>query len=235
MARSVFYGFGAFVGSITGPTTCGWWDDDPAVLGWDPAKQYHVDLGKNPEAARRGLIRIDEIQADDYAGYSHGGLTQIGPMWPGGKLSGACYVESNHWNNYGARKPKRVAAGVQAHQYEFSTVLYWDGDLAGRRFIGLHAEIRQPPPKGSTRAVVAVWAPGTSQVPGKAPHGTFVIDFATDVHPIEPDFTEIGINAGDPQTGALFLSSNTFGAMSAPGSKTPRWLGGGRRIRARYT
>lgn len=230
MARSVFYGFGATVGSITGPTSCGWWPDDPALLNWDPAKQIPVDLGKNPEAARRGLIRVDEIQADDFAGYAHGGFTEIGPMWPGGRMTGACYLESTYWNGLGAGKPDRIARGLQARAYELTTVLYWDGPLAGRRFVGFYAEIQQVQ---GPRALAAIWAPGTSLVPGKAPHGVFWIDFPANVHAIEPDFTEIGVGPADPRAGALFLDASVASALAAPRSKSPIWYGGGGRVRAR--
>lgn len=221
MTRSVFYGFGAFVGSITGPTTCGWWPDDPAVLNWDFAKQVTIDLGKNPEAARRGLIKISEIEADDYAGYSHGGMTQIGPMWPGGRMTGACFLESSYYNGL-PNKPPRLLPGMQGRPYELTSVLYWDGALAGRRFIGVHAEIRQ---KKGQAALVAVWEAATSTVPGKRPFGLYWIDFPAHVHPIEPDLTEIGTGANDPTTGAAFIDAQVLSATQRPGPKIPLYLG----------
>jgi hypothetical protein len=224
MTRSVFYGFGAFVGSLTGPTSCGFWPDDPALLGWAPAKQIPVDLGKNPEAVRRGLIKPDEIQADDYAGYSHGGLTQIGPMWPGGRMTGACWLESSYWSGLGASKPARIPPGFQSKPYEHTSVLYWDGPLAGRRFIGAHGEIRQR--RGTTHALVALWEIGSSQIPGQAPFGTFWIDFPAHAHAIEPDLTEIGLGPNDPQRGAVFLDSQLVTAMRLSLRKAPQSQGG---------
>src|SRR6478609_2850902 len=92
MTRSVFYGFPAFVGSITGPTTCSFWTDDPAQIGWN-SPQVTVDLSKNPEAVRRGAITEAQVQADDHALLGTGGMTRIGPMFPGGAMIGAVYLE----------------------------------------------------------------------------------------------------------------------------------------------
>ena len=221
MTRSVFYGFGAFVGSITGPTQCGWWPDDPAVLAWDPTRQIAVDLAKNPEAARRGIIATNEIQADDYSGYAHGGLTQIGPMWPGGRMTGACYLESAYYNGL-ANKPNRIPPGFQGRAYELTTVLYWAGGLAGRRFIGVHAAIKN---KQGARALVDIWEPGTSQIANKPAFGTYWIDFGAHVHPIEPDFTEIGVGPTDPQIGAAFVDATVLRAVSLRVPKVPPYLG----------
>ena len=217
MTRSVFYGFGAFVGSITGPTTCGWWPDDPAVLNWDPARQITVDLGKNPEAARRGLIAWTDLQADDYSGYSSGGQTQIGPMWPGGRMTGACYLASTFWNSLGANKPARVPTGFQGYDYELTTVLYSQGENGDRRFIGIHAEIRSTQ---GTRALLALWQPGTSRIAGKLPFGTFWIDLATSV-----DAAATQISASQT-AGAAFIDSQVLAATGMMGPKIPYFLGG---------
>jgi hypothetical protein len=223
MSRSVFYGFGAFVGSLTGSAACGWWSDDPAKLAWDHAKLVPVDLGKNPEAHRRGLIKVSEIECDDFAGYAHGGLTKIGPMWPGGTMTGACYLESDYWSTLPKTiQPTRIPHGFQGHAYELTTVLYWDGPLKGRRFHGFHVEIKSV--QGAS-ALVALWNQGTSRIAGQPPHGSFWIDLAAHAHPIEKDFTEVGVGAGDPKTGALFLDANVSGAIRPFGPKVPPFLG----------
>jgi len=215
MTRSVFYGFGAFVGSITGPTTCGWWADNPALLNWDPAQQILVDLGKSPEAARRGLIGWNDIQADDYAGYAYGGQTQIGPMWPGGRMTGACYLSATYWNSL-TNKPPRVPAGFQGYDYEVTTVLYSQGESGDRRFIGVHAEVRST--QGS-RALLALWTPGTSRIPGQLPFGTFWIDLATAV---DAPSTQI---SATQQTGAAFIDAHVLAATGMRGPKIPYYLG----------
>lgn len=224
MTRSVFYGFGAYVGSLTGRTSCGFWPDDPDQLGWSSSTLVPVDLGKNPEAVRQGLITVADLQCDDFAGYAFGGHTQIGPMWPGGRMNGAVWLESHYWQSLGAARPPRANPGLQHRPYELASVLYWDGPLAGRRFSGVYGEIR-PGQTSGTRNLVALWERGSSQVPGKQPFGTFWLDFTRDVHPIETDFTEVG-TGNAPQSGALFVDSKVLAAMAAPITKTPKANGG---------
>jgi hypothetical protein len=226
MARSVFYGVSAFVGSITGPTTCSFWPDDPARIGWT-APMFAVDLAKNPEAVRRGLIAPADVWVDDHVAYKTGGLTTIGPMFPGGSTVGLCYVEESQCAALGAYDPRSPATTGGA-PYEWCTVVYYDDvgtppPLAGRRFHGFHAEIRKS--FGST-AIVSVWARGTSTT--KGPMGTWTIDMAAHAHPVAAGFTQIGVAAGQPKTGALFLELLAGGGGVIPfdNPKTPRSVGG---------
>jgi len=224
MARSVFYGFGAFVGTIKGPTTCAWWADDPARLNWDPAQQVTVDLSKTPEAYRRGLIKLDEIQVDDNPAYDPQGRTQIGPMWPGGTMTGACWVQATYWQNTLGGKPARNFHGLQGHTYEMCIAIDWDTNPAGQRFNGYYAEIVGTQ-AGTTLAQVKVWNPGTSMIPQMQPAGTWWVDLAQQAMPIEPGFTEIGIAPGDAKQGALFLAASVAGAMPLAAPKTPYYAG----------
>lgn len=226
MTRSVFYCFGACVGSLTGRTSCSFWIDDPDQFGWNQAALIPVDLGKNPEAARKGLIPVTDIQADDYSGYGFGGLTQVGPMFPGGRMNGQIWLESTYWGTLGTRQPSRQIPGLQGYPYELTSVLYWDGPYAGRRFNGIYGRVVQPPQANTTRALVALFERGSSQFPGKQPYGTFWIDFARDVLPIEPEYTQVGLASTDPKSGALFIDATVLNATQAPMTKTPKWLGG---------
>ena len=45
MARTVFFGFGAFVGAIKGPTQIEWWADDPALSGIEIAMHVAIVVG----------------------------------------------------------------------------------------------------------------------------------------------------------------------------------------------
>jgi hypothetical protein len=225
MTRSVFYGVSAFVGSITGPTNCSFWPDDPAKLGWAPGQLFPVDLAKNPEAVRRGLIGATDVEVDDHAAYKTGGLTTIGPMFPGGATVGLCYVEENHCAKLGKYDPR---TGTDAgNPYEWCTVVYHDDQttpppLAGRRFHGFHAEIHKN--FGGT-AIVSVWARGTSAT--KSPMGTWTIDM-NQAHPVAAGFTQIGVAQGQPKTGALFLELLAGGGGVIPYDtpKSPKWMGG---------
>jgi hypothetical protein len=225
MTRSVFFCFGATVGSLTGRTSCGFWWDDPDQFGWNPASLVPVDLGKNPEAVRKGLITLDQLQVDDYSGYAFGGLTQIGPMWPGGRMNGQVWLEENYWKSLAIqqRQPPRNLPGMQGFPQEMTSVLYWDGVYAGRRFNGIYGRILQ---KQMNRGLVALFERGSSQFPGKQPYGTFWLDFSKDVLPIEPGFTEVGLGSTDPQSGILFVDATVLAVTQPPMTKTPKYLGG---------
>ena len=178
MSRSVFYGFPAFVGSITGPTTCSFWMDDPAQIGWT-SPQVTVDLSKNPEAVRRGVIGEQDLQADDHASRGTGGMTRIGPMFPGGAMIGAVYLDEKFMTTNQLAPPG-------PRPYEWCVLQYWASEaapLTSRRFYGFHAEILT---LTGTVAMVSVWARGTSSTPGQAPMGTWPIDLATWTHPTSP-------------------------------------------------
>jgi len=62
MARTVFFGFGAFVGAIRGTTQIEWWADDPALSGFAATALIPVDLARNPSAARAGTIPVGPNQ-----------------------------------------------------------------------------------------------------------------------------------------------------------------------------
>lgn len=217
MTRSVFYGFPAFVGSISGPTTCSFWTDDPAQIGWN-SPQVTVDLSKNPEAARRGLISEADVQVDDHASLGTGGLTRIGPMFPGGTMIGAVYVEQKLMATKGLAEPG-------PRPYEWCTIQYYASEpapLTNRRFYGFHAQIQSI--TGSI-AVVSLWARGTSATPGQQPMGTWALDLAQYAHPTVATLAQIS-TAG--QAGPLYLDARagSGGVVQFDGPKTPRSLGG---------
>jgi hypothetical protein len=228
MTRSVFYGVSAFVGSITGPTSCTFWADDPGKIGF-AATQYPFNLANNPESVRRGGSAL-AVEVDDFAGYGTGGLTTIGPMFPGGTMMGLCYVEDSRCGVLGAYDP-RLPTATPGQPYEWCTVHYYDTagghppELVGRRFHGFHANIRQT---NGNLALVSLWARGTSAT--KPPMGTWWIDLGAYGHPpglAIGNFGLIGIGTAQ-QTGALFLdirASNSGGiAFDLP--KAPKLLGG---------
>ena len=222
MTRSVFYGVGAFVGSITGPTTCAFWPDDPNRLGWDANQLVPVDLAKNPEAVRRGAIQAGDVQVDDFT--KMGGMTSIGPVFPGGATLGLCYLEESRCAALGANDPRTTGPG---RPYEWCTVVYHDGLMAGRRFHGFHATIIR---NQGNLALVSLWARGTSLVANQPPRGTYWIDFDAFAHPVEPNLTAIGVGVAALKTGALFLdhraSSGGGGVIPFDDPKSPRWFGG---------
>ncbi len=222
MARSVFYGVGAFVGSITGPTTCAFWPDDPVKLKWDPALLVKVDLAKNPEACRQGKIAPGDVEVDDFVGYGHGGLTHIGPRFPGGAVLGTLFLEESRCGALGAYDPRK-----SPNAHEWATVYYYDGPLAGRRFHGFHGTVVKA---NGSLGLVSLGA--RSAAAGAAPSGTYWLDFAAHVHPADGTLPGITPKVGD--TGAVFIDTRASIGFDPP--KNPRWTGGlvvagGRRVR----
>jgi len=217
MSRSVFYGFPAFVGSFTGPTTCTFWTDDPAQIGWT-SPQVPVDLSKNPDAVRRGAIAEPDVQADDHASLGTGGMTKIGPMFPGGTMIGAVYLQESYM-------PSKGLAPPGPRPYEWCTIQYYASEpapLTSRRFHGFHAQILSVT---SGISMVSVWARGTSSIPGQAPMGTWPIDLNRWAHPVGPGVTQI---ATPGQAGALFLDAlaGAAGVIQFDWPKIPKAYGG---------
>jgi len=100
-------------------------------------------------------------------------------------------------------------------------VLYWSGPFAGRRFFGFHAEITAPP--RGTMALCTLYPAGRSKL-GKA-EGTWWLDLAQVAHPVEQDFTEIGIDPHLPKKGALYIDSNTASNLRIAAPKLPPMQG----------
>ena len=220
-SRSIFYGFGAFVGQYNGLTTCGWWPKDPSTLTppYDTSKLVPTDIGKNPQLVRTGGITAAQIQADDSPTY--GGLTKIGPTFPGSMTNG-CWLESSYYNALPtAVKPSRDV-GLQCYEYELKSVLYWSGPLQGRKFYGFYASIQS---ENGTTATVSVWNGGTGRVPGQQPAGTWSLDLAAVAHPVESGFTAIWVGVGAPKIGALFLDSATVSNLRVERPKLPPSVG----------
>jgi hypothetical protein len=217
--RSVFYGFGAWVGQQTSPTECRWWAQEPNSLAtkFDPQHLITVDLAKNPAAARAGTIGVHDIHVDDPP--ASGGGTKIGPTWPTGSTWNACWLEASIWKQLSANtRPPRVGYGMQCFDYELSTVLYWAGPLVGRRFWGFHAEITS---EQGANALCSIWPAGKSRIPGQLPMGSWWLNLSQVAHPVEPEFTQIAVGVGAPKRGALFLESGTASNLLIGDPKLP--------------
>ena len=217
--RSVFYGFGAWVGKMDSSTAGSWWPDDPNNLGFDPAQLIRVDLAKNPSAYIAGKLPFSEIEVDDPP--SGGGLTKLGPSWPTGSTINGVWLESGFYNGL-KFKPAFPQPFMNCHAYELTTVVYWGVASPGiaRRYWGFHAEITAE--QGSL-ALCTVWTPGTSRT--QRPAGTWWIDLAQDADPVANGFTTIGVGKA-PKQGALFLDAITSRGLGLAGPKVPPWLGG---------
>jgi hypothetical protein len=222
-ARTITYGFGSWVGQQTGLTTCGWWAQDPNTLNppFDANKLISSDLSKNLQAVRNGQISIAQIQVDDAP--VNGGETKIGPTFPNGSLINGCWLEKGDYDALpSSKKPPRVPADMQCRDYELTTVWYWSGALANRRFWGFYAEIVQ---EQAGLANVSVWPAGKSLEPGQGPAGSWWLNLTTVAHPLEAGFTTIWTGLGNPKQGALFLDAPTRLNLGLAGPKLPRGAG----------
>ncbi len=226
VSRSIFYGFGSWVGQQTGATTCSWWAQDPTTLKppFDPTKLISNDLAKNPQAHRVAGLPVAQIEVDDAP--PNGGSTKIGPTFPTGSTTNGCWLQSELYAALpGNQQPARIPGGAQCRDYELTTVLYWDGPLANRRFWGFHVEINS---EQAPSALVSIWPAGTSLVPGQLPATAVWLDLATQAHPIEPGFTQVGVGPQSPKIGALFLDAPTVEGLQLAAPKLPSATGSDR-------
>lgn len=222
-SRTITYGFGAWVGSQTGLTTCGWWPKDPATLNppFDTNKLISSDLSKNLQAVRNGQITLAQVQVDDAP--INGGETKIGPTFPNGSVLNGCWLEKGDYDALPAtKKPPRIPADMQCRDYELTTVYYWSGALANRRFWGFYGEITS---EQGQSALVSIWPAGKSLETGQQPAGSWWLNLPNVAHPIEAGFTQIGVGITNPKQGALFIDAPTRTSLGLSGPKVPKILG----------
>ncbi|GIF18845.1 hypothetical protein BJ973_005890 [Actinoplanes tereljensis] len=215
--RCVFLGTAGFLGRIHSDTRCAFWAEEPTDHDFDPDRLIEVDLAASPAAAAAKEISWADVQVDDCFTGPNGVVagSTLGPRWPELSLAGAVYLE----RSFLARLPERLRptcppAGVNAHDYECTTTVYWPDQpdpRAGNRYTGHHADIVDE--RGSL-AKVEVYPPGRALHPHTTPV-TMWIDLASaDQCDAGPDsLTAIGV--GDaPKSGALFLISGRLGDLT---------------------
>jgi hypothetical protein len=181
MTRLVFYGFPAWVGTITSATECRWWASEPGQVDWNPLAMIPTNLSRTPEAALAGKIKSSEVEVDDHT--SHGGRTTIGPLWPSTSVIGACFVRDTVWQALDpTHRPTFPPPSASGHDYEYTMVQYLDGELDNRRFYGFHARAV------STKdhlTLVELWNPGTG-VANPTPAQSLWLDLAAVTDPNGP-------------------------------------------------
>lgn len=227
--RTLFRGFGAFVGRIDSEERCRFWTQQPQDHHFDPILLVPVDLSKTPMNAAVGKITWDEVQVDDHAVHGTGGLTSIGPLLPGAGASyvGAAYLADAYWKRLRPEiRPPAPPQGfdAQAREYEFHTVVYWgDGGRPFARYYGFHGEIQS---ESGTSASVAIYDAGRSLV--DAPHPAHTIDLASlqhcDAHVDDGGLTEIGVGPRRAKSGAIYLDRKTASSLLLGYPKLPAAL-----------
>lgn len=206
MVKSVFYGFGAFVGRIEGETRCAFWSKNPVDVNFDPVLLVPVDLSRTPSAARERKIEWDEIQVDDHREDCDDGVTTIGPWFPDGKTTGGIYLAKSYWQKLRPEIRPEFPPDGDSRAYEFMTVVYRDGTAhqrAGIRYHGYHAKIVTE--RGNS-ALVAVHHAGCSQSGDPPIECSFdLLSPDCDAHVQDGGMTEIGLAPGKKKEGALFI------------------------------
>jgi len=225
--RVVFQGVGAFVGRIDSEYRCAFWIDHPVHHNFDPVLLVPIDLWRTPARAAAGAIDWDEVVVDDHRSANAGGLTQIGPLWPGWpgpQTVGAVYLAETFVRRMRASiQPGDLPPGFEneARPYEFQTAVYANSGRATRRYYGFHGEIQR---ENGNNAQVAVWHAGKSRI--SAPAGTITIAFGqldqVDAHATQGGLTEIGVGAGHAKAGAIFLSEQQSKVITLDYPKVPR-------------
>lgn len=212
MSRTTFYGFGAFVGSITGLSNCAWWDDDPVTIyKFDQKVLVPVDLSRNVSAALAGTIPWSAVQSDDHR--QDGGLNTVGPLFPTGAMIGACWLSETYYQTLTYKPPRQPqSAPNDAYDYELTAHVYWGGELGDRRFQGFHADALAA---NGALTQLAIWNGGTGKT-GQPPAGVWWLDLAKVALPPGAGTT---VAVGAP--GALFLDSATKQMLSLRDPKRP--------------
>ena len=215
MTKIVFHAFSAFVGSVSGRTTCAFWSDDPAspAINWDLKKLKTVDLAKTPSAARASG-NWGDVQVDDYL--MNGGLTTIGPLFPGGQMIGSVWLTEDYMKKIGLSPADKPG---HAHDHELRAVLYNGHPKFGdRRFQGFHAKAAAvPPAMAGTQKVtrVQIWNAGTGKGGGHAGHWWLDLDDISDT-----DESDVG--AKGAAEGSLYLDSSKKQIYLAGGGTGPK-------------
>jgi hypothetical protein len=215
MSRLEFYGFPAWVGTITSATHCKWWASEPSQVGWDPLALISTNLARTPSAALSGKIKSTEVEVDDYT--TQGGRNTIGPLWPGAAVVGGCWLRDTVWQALDPQyRPPFPPPNSSGHGYEYTTVQYLDGELGNRRFYGFHARAL------STKVnltLIELWNPGTGAASAN-PAGSWWLDLAAVTDPNGPQ-----VDPAAQPVGAIFLDQQTVQSIQLFEPKLPRYVG----------
>jgi hypothetical protein len=215
MSRLEFYGFPAWVGTITSSTECAWWATDPSEVAWDPLALISINVTRTPSAALAGTIKSADIEVDDHT--TQGGRNTIGPLWPGGAMIGGCWLRDTRWQAIDPRyRPQFPSPNASGFGYEYTTVQYLDGEQQNRRFYGFHARAVST---NSKLTLIELWNPGTGAA-SPTPAGSWWLDLAAVADPNGPR-----VDPANTPLGPVFLEQQTAQSLQLFEPKFPRLVG----------
>lgn len=237
--RTAFLGLGAYVGEITGETSCGFWPVNPIIIDYDPNLLVPVDLSQTSARALAGRtvgIPWSDIQIDGIAGIDSGGLTTIGPVFPSGNMIGGVYLEETYWSELSPAFKPQWPPTQEAYDYEYKTEIYHQGDedppgdpRYGVRYYGFHAEVHTNT-HGNLSVKVYQGGKGKSGGPTvEMPVANLASPTACDNSTANGGLTEITAVAGS--VGAVFISLNVTAQLRLFSPKLPVGLGEGIKVR----
>ena len=205
--KIVLHAFSAYVGSIRGATTVRFWTEDPGdgSVNWQRGQLIELDLSRNTTAAKNGQITWDQVDVDDFT--LDGGLTTLGPRYPGGSMIGAVWLTESFMGRKGiqvARKPQH------AHDHELRALLHIDASnkFAGR-YQGFHAKVINTHGKLTE---VQIWNAGQGKLGGQS--ARFGLDLAA-----ISDTTESDVPKKD---GSLYIETDAKRVYLAGGGTGPK-------------
>lgn len=211
MARIIFCGFGAVVGSVIGDSI-GFWTKFGVT---DPGLLVYVDLSKSTNLADPS--NLTDVQVD--AGEAESG-TRLA-VSPNGPLAGRIYLEQGFMllRNLSSPPP----GYEKAHPHEFQLAY----DIKGakiKRYYGFHAKIT----KAGSPPTIGVYHAGRS-----SPADAFGVEKAMDLDSMtagvrnfdlitsKGGLTEIGTGDGEPSEGALFIERSFANGIGLQMVKLP--------------
>lgn len=167
--KIVFHAFAAYVGSVKGQRQVSFWTDDPSSgsISWSASQLFSLDLGQTPSRAAAGHCSWDDVDVDDFT--LQGGLTTLGPMYPGGAMIGCVWLTEAFMKRNSLPESQKPG---HAHGYELRMVLYADSANKVRRFQGFHAQVLTP--RSGKLTQLRVWNAGAGRANGHS--GVFGLD-----------------------------------------------------------
>lgn len=213
VTQLVLTGVPAFVGSVRGPTTVGFWIDENE---FDPKNLIEVDLAKNT-AAVAAAQWVNEVECDHQ---TTGGLTTIGPRFHAGPHVGGVYLAERMVQRYASALASWPPTPDDTYQYQL--VIRNDG-VNVVRYHGFKVRVMSPV-VGSLIHVAFVRVGEQAPGPMAARRWIDLADPGT-CDPKSNGFTTIDPASPVGTVGAVFLTPEVIAFDGPNWPKIPPYLG----------